>query len=164
MATTTVVVAGMLVTVAVKAVTSISTIIARSANAWTHRKRKSVQRTKNAESPHMWEMVAVTMKTIIAAAIGTMVIAAGRTLTNSSTRTARHANAWIPRKQQVPKNAKDTAQLHSTKVTATATTTTITAVVDTMVATVVARLAKGKINLHIAKIVNAWTQLKLASR
>merc|ERR1719237_2023001 len=163
MRTTTAAVAGTLVTVAVKAVTSCSFLIALPANVWTHRKRKSVRRTKNAVSPHTWAMVVVTMKTTIAAAIGTMVIAAGRTKTNSNTLTARHANVWIPRKHQLPKNAMDTAQLHSTKVTATATTTTITAVVHTTVATVAARLSKEKINSHIAKTASAWTQLKLES-
>merc|ERR1712037_499290 len=103
MATTTAVAAGTLVTVAGKAATSISMIIARYANALTHRKRKSVRRTKNAVSPHTWAMVVVTMKTTFAAAIGTMVIAAGRTKTNSNTRTARYANVWIPRKHQLPK-------------------------------------------------------------
>lgn len=162
MGTTTVAVTGMVVTAVAKAVTSINFLIARNVNAKIPRKRKrSARRSINALCLHTTEMDVAMMETTTAAAIGTMVIAAGSPTINSNLPTAKtNATVWIrlTRRIKIQRNAMDIAEVRTTKVMVTAMTATTTAVVNMTVVTVAARKVKN--NFSTAKSASAWTRPK----
>jgi len=158
MGITTVVVIGTVATAAVQAVTSTSLAIVRSVYAKIPRYRaNNVQGTEHVALPTLWGINVVMTKTTTVAAIGTVVIAAGKITTSSNSRTARRVRVWI---RDLRRNAKGIVEVSTTRVTAAAMTTTTIAVVNMMVETVVERPGTN-FNFPTVKNVSVWTRLKV---
>lgn len=158
MGITTAVVIGTMVTAAVQAVTSTSLTIVQSAYAKIPRSRATnVQGIKHAVPPISWAIHVAMIKTTTAAAIGTVVIAAGKITTAYNTSTAARVRAWIRRLRS---NAKGIVEVSTTRVTAAAMTITTIVVVNMMVETVV-ETAGTISNGPTVTIVGVRTRLKV---
>jgi len=159
MAITIAAVTGTAATAAGKVVTSGSIRIAPNVYVKILRKRHHVQTgTANVVSKASRAMGVATTTTTTVPAIGTVVTAAARVATNGNIRTAPNASARIRRQKRMRQNAKDTAPVQTSLVTATAMTTTTTVVADTTVVTVVAKTAQNG-NIHTVLCASAWTRI-----
>lgn len=135
MGITTAVVIGTVVIAAVQAVTSTSSAIVRIAYAKIpHYRAMDVQGTKHVVALISWAIHVAMIKTTTAAAIGTVVIAAGKITTSYNTRTAPPVIVKI---RSLLSHARGIVEVSTTRVTAAAMTTITIAVANMMVETVV---------------------------
>jgi len=158
MTITIAVVAGTVATVVERVVTSTSIRIAPNVYVKITRKRNRKRVAAHVVLKLSRAMGDATMKTTTVVAIGTVVIAAARAATNGNTRTARNANVRTQRNKRMRQNVRDTAEVQTLLVTATAMTRTTTAVADTTGATVVAKVAPNG-NIRTVLCASAWTRL-----
>jgi len=156
MGITTVAVIGTAVTAAGKAATCTSLAIVQSVYAKMARKwSNNVQGTDHVVTPATLAIHVAMTQTTTAAAIGTMVIAAGKITTTCNSRTAPSVIVWI---RSSSSHARVIAEVSITLAMAAAMTITTIVVVNMMVETVV-EIAVTITNGPTVTIVSAWTQI-----
>jgi len=118
-------------------------------------KLRSVKRTEAVATGNLLTTAVVTMQTITAVAIGTVVTAAAKMATSFKKRTVRLASVST---RSCKSNAKATVKSQTGKAMAIVTTITITVDVNMMVETV-AEPVRARTNMLIASIAFVWSQI-----
>merc|ERR1712032_1126692 len=155
--TTTARAIGIKATAAEKVATSVSTSTVKSANAWTQaRRRPDVQRAVSAVPRVSSATSDVTMKTITAAATGTVATVVEKVATQGSSRIVRNANVWIQRRGPARKSAAANAKALASRVTNAATMEITTVDVTGTMVTAADQVATST-NILIAK--NAYAKI-----
>merc|ERR1711939_805911 len=136
-----------------KVATSVSTSTVKSANAWTQpRRRPDVQRAASAVPRVSSATSDATMKTITAAATGTVATVVEKVVTQGNSLIVRLANVWIRQMQR--KSAAANTQALASRVTNAATMEIITVDVTGTMVTAAEKVVTST-NLLIAKNANA---------
>jgi len=140
--TTTARAIGITVTAAEKVATSVSTSTVQSANVWTQpRRRPDVQRAVSVVPRISQATSDVTMKTITAAATGTMVTVVEKVAIHDSSLIVRLANVWILQRRPPRKSVAAPANPRAGRVTNAATMEITTVVVAGTVVTAAEKVA-----------------------